>query len=145
MLEGEVEPRALLCKLAGVQFLEHELETGGAHQVLDKGGRRAVPVLELFEYGEYLVLGGDRRESLVEVQPLLRIRYVVLWYVLRDTEVYLGLYGLFRLFTLYLPHRLLKELSVEVKADLGDIAGLRRAEELSGAPYLEVVCRHPEA
>ena len=41
-------------------------------------------------------------------------------------------------FLLQLPHRFAEELGVEVEADILDVAALGRAQDVAGAPYLQV-------
>src|SRR5262249_19336532 len=87
----------------------------------------------------------DAGEALVDDEALAHVRDVALRDVRRDAELNLRLDVGLPLLPAQLAHRLLEQVRVELEADGRDVPRLLLAEEVAGAPDLEVVRRQPEA
>ena len=101
-------------------------------------GHRAVAVLPLGPDVVDLGLGGDRGQAPVGLEPQLLLLDVGLGQVGVERQVELDLGRLAHLLALQLGHDLADHLAVQVVADRGDVARLAGAEQVAGAPDLEV-------
>lgn len=145
--KAHVDSAIHLCGAVDAQLAAHRLEIRNRHKVRHAKRLVAEAIDQLLLHVVALCCGRDRRNALVDLQPLLVAGDISIRQIRIDMYIHAGFDIAIELggFALRLQHGFLQQLAVQVIADVGEMSALLGSEQVARAAQLQIAHGNAEA